>query len=390
MARKPYVLGLLFFALLLLVPERGHVGLALSGFLHTWPLRASARTLPRRRCSVVSRRAASRSVDSADFAAAVARALAGYCDRPLTAQQLLDGGALRIREEARGTTDPEAPPSDQWQRFWGELRSDGQPDAWHEELYWRLVRGQNCQVFAGQVAHAWLQLCMEGEFTVLHAGEPVVGAYIFHSHVRVDDLLEQTPTVYLGSPDGEAFPTYSTIGRQYEIISRAPRLARQIGIDPTRQARILGRGMRLCEFLDEDPKHVCAHIWCALATETAWFHIDLCGVAYGCAGRSAEGWPLHTFETAAHDLSPCPAGQWGEGKLAVQVNERTQSRLVEDAEGYRHFGFLFRKAGYPADERIDAPEVEDVVSWFARAPQGWFSEDFIRSVRQNLAVAAKP
>ena len=329
-----------------------------------------------------------RAFEVADFAAAVARQNAGFCDPPFAVNELVDGDDLELRIDPGGM-DPQAAPEQQWRRFWGDLRRQGRSDDWHEEVYWRVVRrrGQNGRVFAAQVARAWSELrSPSGESLLEHEGEPVVGCLVLHGHLRVEDLLKTTPKVFLVGAGRVEFPTYGTVGYTHRVALEMPTAARGFGIDTSSlgTARdVLTSGLNLCLFLDEDPDHVSPHVWCALQTPTRWVHVDLCGVAFGCSGRTPEGWPLHTFETQPYGLAPCREGQFGDGKSAVGTEEETLEALHEDALRHRHFGFIFRK-DYPAREEMDPLEAEEAARWLEKAPDAWLSEERARAVRAEL------
>eukprot|EP00929_Paragymnodinium_shiwhaense_P070442 TRINITY_DN35678_c0_g1_i1.p1 TRINITY_DN35678_c0_g1~~TRINITY_DN35678_c0_g1_i1.p1 ORF type:complete len:367 (+),score=91.49 TRINITY_DN35678_c0_g1_i1:128-1228(+) len=275
-------------------------------------------------------------VSVADFAAAVADCNAGFCDRPFTATKLLKNGALEIKEERRGTTDPTSPPKEQSERFWATLAAkgssfEGKSEEWHDELYWRLVRAQNCHVIASQAAFAYNYLKGSTACELEYEGEPVIDSFIMQGHVRVGDMLEKTPDVYLQYWHIQAYPTYSSIGRQYQLLQDDPRAAEKFGI-LAKQRQVLENGMRLCSYLDEEPQEVVPHTWFVLATENYWFHVDLCGMAYGYQGRTEAGWPLHTFVTRAYDLVKVRAGQWGSGTFAVETDGVAYKNLQEDAQ----------------------------------------------------------
>jgi len=334
-------------------------------------------------------------VEASIFGDVVARCVAAECDRPYTALGILEGGGVRIREEPRGTSAEGAGGGHGscWRRFWGNLRCDGRSESWHEEVYWRLVRGQNCHVFAAQLAFAWFVLqhssAEDGPAIVLqHRGEPVVAAYIFDTHMRVHDLIASTPHMYVENC-AEPVPTYGTIGLMHWLATQQPEAAQAFGIR-LGQEDMLRKGLQLCASLGEDASSVCTHRWFVLATKSSWLHLDLCGIAYGCLDRAPSGWPLQSFETRAYPLQPAAGSSGADGmqQLVLPQTQGSADELYRDATDHRHFSFVFRRdtaAGDISREGRAWPlQTEPAASWLRQQPKSWLSGRFAETVRAEL------
>jgi len=332
----------------------------------------------------VTRAALPQLAEATDFAAAVGRHVADECDRPYSALGFGEDGALHVREEPRGSCT-EGNPEDSWRRFWGGLRREGATEAWHEELYWRLVRGQNCHVFAAQLAYAWLALkhssAEHGEALALeHRGEPVINAYVLDGHLGVEDLLASTPPIYVQGCN-EPIPTYGTIGRLYQLVRETPSAARIFGVRQG-QEEMLRQGLELCASMGQDPAHVCTHRWFVLETASTWLHLDLCGMAYGSSQRSPSGWPMQSFETPRYSLEQRGFDAAGQPRLAVAAGGPALEALSRDAAEHRHFGLLRHGHAHPL-------HAEDAEAWVRQAPQSWLSNSFALAVRGELRRTAK-
>lgn len=331
-------------------------------------------------------------VEASIFADVAAQCVAAECDRPYTALRILESGGVCIREEPRGTSAEMngGGPDSCWRRFWGTLRCDGKSESWHEEVYWRLVRGQNCHVFAAQLAFAWHVLqhssVERGPAILLqHRGEPIVAAYIFNTHLRVEDLMASTPRMYVENC-AEPVPTYGTIGLMHWLATQRPEAAQAFGIR-LGQEEMLRKGLQLCESLGEDAASVCTHRWFVLATESSWLHLDLCGIAYGDSNKISSGWPLQSFETHAYTLQTAgSSGEDGMQQLALPRTQGTENELYSDAVNHRHFGFVFRRCTgeITKDGQMWPLQAEPAASWLRQQPRSWLSGRFAEAVRAEL------